>query len=302
MDSTRLKGYTLGALGAAFYGLNPLFALPLLNEGMRTPSILFFRYLLAIPLMFLLSIVCRKSLKINFKQGIILAVAGVLIGLSSLLLFESYRHMDAGIASTLLFVYPLMVAIINAIFFRERLGWIITLCLTLALVGIGLLYRGEGGVTLSFLGTMLVMGSSLSYAIYIVGVNRTEMCTMSSFTVIFYALSFGIFVFVSYFLFGETLQIPQTTMQWVDCAGLAIFPTALSFLLTTISITRIGSTPAAILGALEPVTAVLIGVAVFGEQLTPRVVCGFVLILGAVITTILAPSITARLRRARNRE
>lgn len=109
-------------------------------------------------------------------SGVALLVFGLLVGLSSVTLFEAYRYMDAGIASTLLFVYPLMVAIIMSAVFHERLKPVTIFSLATALVGIGLLYKGEGGATLSVAGTALVMLSALSYALYIVGINKTGAC------------------------------------------------------------------------------------------------------------------------------
>ena len=184
MDTRKITGYTLGFVAAATYGLNPLFALPLMADGMDTSSILFFRYLLAIPIVALMMAIRGKSAAVTAPQCGLLAIFGILVGLSSLTLFESYRYMEAGIASTLLFVYPLMVAIIMAALFHEKITSLTIFCLATALTGIGLLYQGEGGVTLSATGTALVMGSALSYALYIVGVNRTRLSKVPTLTVI----------------------------------------------------------------------------------------------------------------------
>lgn len=100
MQSRKVKGYALGFIAAATYGLNPLFALPLMNDGMDTSSILFFRYLLAIPVMAAMIIARGKSFKVTARQSVLLFIFGLLVGISSVTLFESYRYMDAGIAST----------------------------------------------------------------------------------------------------------------------------------------------------------------------------------------------------------
>ena len=72
---------------------------------------------------------------------------GLLVALSSLTLFLSYNYMAAGIASTLLFVYPIMVALIMAMVFKEKLALQTIVCMLLALGGIGLLYKSEDGST-----------------------------------------------------------------------------------------------------------------------------------------------------------
>lgn len=284
MLSDKAKGYIIGALGAASYGTNPLFALPLYAEGMTPNSVLFFRYLLAIPLMGLMLLFRRGSdqFKINGKQGILLFVMGILMAVSSLTLFLSYTYMDAGIASTLLFVYPIMVALIMALGFHEKITIATSLCIVMALTGIAMLFKKTDGTTLSVTGAVLVMMSSLSYAVYIVGVNQSKLRYMPTLKVIFYVLLFGLTVFIVKILYGNTFTLPQSVLSWVCLIGLAVLPTAVSFLCTTSAIQLIGPTPTAILGALEPVTAVLIGVLLFGETVTPRVLLGMILILLAV--------------------
>ena len=120
--NVKAKGYILGAIAAASYGMNPLFALPLYKNGMNPDSVLFFRYLLAIPILAIMVWARGQSFRIQRNQIIPLIVLGLLIALSSLTLFQSYNYMDAGVASTLLFVYPIIVALIMAVFFKERLS------------------------------------------------------------------------------------------------------------------------------------------------------------------------------------
>lgn len=293
MQSTRkLQGYLLGVVGAASYGMNPLFALPLMHNGMATSSILFFRYLLAIPVMLAMMWMRGKSVKVSWRQFWQLMVFGSLMGLSSVCLFESYRYMDAGIASTLLFVYPLMVAVIMALCFRERLSMVSIFSLIVALGGIALLYKGENGATLSAAGTILVMLSSLSYAIYIVGINKTGLSKVPTLTVTFWVLVFGLVVFAFYAAFTGGMHAPSGLLEWGCISGLAVFPTAISFLCTTIAIVYIGSTPTAILGAFEPVTAVILGILVFGETLSGREVLGLVMIVVAVMMVITGGSLS----------
>ncbi|TFU94110.1 DMT family transporter [Barnesiella sp. WM24] len=299
MNVKKIKGYALGFIAAATYGLNPLFALPLMDDGMDTSSILFFRYLLALPVMAAMIVVRGKSFKVSRRQLGLLAVFGLLVGLSSVTLFESYRYMDAGIASTLLFVYPLMVALIMAAMFHERVTPVTVLCLATALVGIGLLYKGEDGAVLSVTGTLLVMLSALSYAIYIVGVNKSQLSRVPTLTVTFYVLLFGLLIFVGDIVLKQHVTIPAGVAQWGRVGALALLPTAVSFLCTTLAITYIGSTPTAILGAMEPLTAVVVGVVVFHETLTPRILVGLVLIIIAVSLVVVGGKISVHLTAIR---
>lgn len=297
--NAKAKGYILGSIAAASYGMNPLFALPLYKAGMDPDSVLFFRYLFAIPLLGIMIKARGRSFKIQRKETFPLIIMGLLVALSSLTLFLSYNYMAAGIASTLLFVYPIMVALIMAMVFKEKLALQTIVCMLLALGGIGLLYKSEDGSTLSLIGTLLVFASSLSYAIYIVGINQTSLKNVATLKVTFYDLLFGLSLFVARLLYSGVLNTPDQWYLWANLLALAVFPTAISFLCTTGAIQYIGSTPTAILGALEPVTAIFFGIAVFGESLTVRESFGLVMIIVAVTFVIAGGNITSQLVRFR---
>ena len=297
--NAKAKGYILGSIAAASYGMNPLFALPLYKAGMDPDSVLFFRYLFAIPLLGIMIKARGRSFKIQRKETFPLIIMGLLVALSSLTLFLSYNYMAAGIASTLLFVYPIMVALIMAMVFKEKLALQTIVCMLLALGGIGLLYKSEDGTTLSLIGTLLVFASSLSYAIYIVGINQTSLKNVATLKVTFYVLLFGLSLFVARLLYSGVLNTPDQWYLWANLLALAVFPTAISFLCTTGAIQYIGSTPTAILGALEPVTAIFFGIAVFGESLTVRESFGLVMIIVAVTFVIAGGNITSQLVRFR---
>ena len=297
--NTRIKGYILAAIAAATYGMNPLFTLPLYKAGMDPDSVLFFRYLLAIPILGIMIKARGRNFKINRNEILPLILLGFLMALSSLLLFLSYTYMDAGIASTILFIYPVMVAIIMAVGFHEKLTSQSILCIVMSLVGIGLLYRGSDGSTLNLTGTLIVIAAALSYASYIVGVNRSRLNNMATLKLTFYILVFGFLLFFIRVDFGQSLHVVDKWYLWGNLLALSIFPTAISFLCTTSAVKYIGSTPTAILGALEPLTAVFFGVMVFGETLTPRLVAGILLIILAVTLLIAGSNVKTYLVRFR---
>ena len=281
--NTKVKGYVLGAIAAASYGLNPTFALPLYADGMNPDSVLLLRYGFAIPIIAAMILFRGRSFKLEKGSVLPLAALGILMSLSSLTLFLSYNYMAAGIASTILFVYPIMVAVIMSLFFKEKMTVQTILCILLATSGIMLLYRGSDGQTLSLTGTLLAIGSALAYALYLVGVNHKKVAHVATLTVTFYVLCFGVLLFAGRLLFGEgELTLPTKWYLWLDAFALAALPTTLSLLCTTAAIQMIGSTPTAILGALEPVTAVIMGILLFGEGMTGREAFGIAMILVAV--------------------
>lgn len=288
--NTKLKGYLWGAIGGATYGMNPLFTLPMYQEGISPDSVLFFRYLFAIPILALIMKFNHVDFKIKHQEIPPLVLMGIMFALCSLTLFQSYHYMDAGIASTILFLYPIIVALIMTFIFKEKLSFITIICLLMATAGIALLYKGEGGSTLSLTGTVLVIISALTYAIYIVGVNRSRLKNMNTIKVTFYVLLFGWSLFAIRSLFEGGIQTPPADKWylWGNLLALGLLPTAISLLTTTIAIQLIGSTPTAILGALEPATAIFFGITVFNETLTIRETCGLALIIIAVCMVVVA--------------
>ena len=294
-----VKGFLLGAVAAATYGMNPLFALPVHGAGMDYDSILFFRYLFAIPILGLMLLVRGHDFRITRREAGALLLFGWLMALSSLSLFLSYNYMAAGIASTLLFIYPILVALIMTCCCGERLTLRTVGCIALATGGIALLYKGSDGATLDLTGTLLVFVSSLSYAICLVGINRSTLKEMVTLKATFYMLLFGSLLFGAMLLAKGGVQTPDRWYLWGNLVALGLFPTAISLLCTTAAIHLIGSTPTAILGALEPVTAIFFGITVFGERLTGRDTLGLVLIIGAVTLVVAGGDVTLPLTRLR---
>lgn len=282
MTNNKTKGFILGAIAAASYGMNPLFTLPLYSAGMSVDTVLFYRYSLAVIVLGIMMKFQKQSFAIKRVDVLPLCIMGLLFAFSSLFLFMSYNYMDAGIASTILFVYPVLVAIIMAVVFKEKVSPITMFSIALAFVGISMLCKSPGGQILSLVGITFVFLSSLSYAIYIVGVNRSSLKDMPIAKLTFYVLLFGLSVYVVRLQFCTELQVIPTPMLWINAVSLAVFPTVISLVTMTKAIHYIGSTPTAILGALEPVTALFFGVLVFGEQLTPRIILGILMVITAV--------------------
>ena len=282
----KLRGTVCGIAAAVFYGTNPLGAMNLYADGISTNSTLFYRFGIAVIILGVMMAVQRKSFALTRRELATLAILGVFMSTSSTTLYFSFNFMDVGIASTLLFVYPVMVAVIMATFFHEKVTAATVIAILLSLAGIALLNQTGDGTSLSLWGVMLVMLSSLTYAIYIVVVNKSSL-RMSSVKLTFYVLLFGLLTIYGYTLaMGETVQLLVTPKQWLYATQLALMPTVLSLVLMVIAVHDIGSTPTAIMGAIEPITAVAIGVLVFCENFTPRLAIGIVLILTAVLLII----------------
>lgn len=279
------KGIFFGCLAGICYGTNPLGALNLYAEGLSPEVTLCYRFAFAAILLGATLLACRKSFKINKREFGVLLLLGFLFAVCAQTLFASFQFMDAGLASTLLFLYPLEVAILMALCFKEKLTAKTAVSIAVSLAGLALLYRGgEGGVALSASGLLLVFVSSLSYAIYIVVVNKAEL-KMGSVKITFYAVTFCLFFMLFYAtIFGSGFPpLPKTVGQWGWGLMLGFVPTYFSLVFMAKAIKIVGSTPTAITGALEPLTAVCIGVFVFGEAMTLRLAVGIAMILASVV-------------------
>ncbi len=289
MKKVKLLGTIYGITGAAAYGVNPLFAKLLYFGGIGVNSILFYRYSIALLILFLwLKIFKRISLKINLKECISLCILGIIFSMSSITLFKSYQYIDVGIASTLLFIYPVIVAVIMGTFFKERINKITIISIILTTIGILLLYKDKSGASLNLTGVCLVLLSACCWATYMICVKKIPILTkMNNDKLTFYVIFFGLFVYIYNLKFCTQLQLLNNPVMWLYSIGLAIIPTIISIETVNLSIKLIGSTKTAILGALEPVTAIIIGVGIFGENITIRIICGIISIIGAVVLVVL---------------
>lgn len=282
------KGILNGVIASVSYGMNPLFALPLYAQGIEVNSVLFYRYFFAVVIYFLwLKCVKKISLKIAKSELVPLFFLGIFFSLSSLTLFESFHYIEAGIACTILFIYPVIVALIMAIFFKEKITKTVVSAIFLTSIGIALLYKGKPDSVLSLKGVAIVLASAFLYAFYIVGVKSIKAIkSMNSAKLSFYVMLFGLLVYVVNLKFCTNLQSLTTITAWLFVIGLAIFPTIISLETIGVAIKLIGSTNTAILGALEPLTAIFFGILFFNESLTLRISIGVILILFGVFLII----------------
>jgi drug/metabolite transporter (DMT)-like permease len=284
--SLQTKGVVLAIISAICYGMNPLGALFLYEEGLNVNSVIFYRFIFASILLAIFMLIKKDSFYLKFKEIILLALLGLLFGISAISLFNSFLYMDAGLASTVLFIYPIFVAIIMALFFKEKNSIITILSIIFAFLGVVLLYESDGANVSNF-GIFLVIVSSLCYAIYIVIIN--QYLKISALKVTFYSMLFCTITILIHSFFDSSLNImPLVNFNmWFYTIFLALVPTIISLLFLIKAIQLIGSTSASILGALEPLTAVLIGVYVFNEKITFWLVIGIVFILFGVLLIVL---------------
>lgn len=282
------KGYILGAVAAVSYGTNPLFAVPLYEAGMDVSSVLVYRYVFATVILGVIMKVRGYSFRLPRHDMFLMMILGVFFALSSVLLFESYNYMDVGLASTLLFVEPVFLALILWIFFKERISRWTVGSIAGCLLGVLFLCNPGEGAHISARGITLVIFSALTYGIYMAMINKSRIRRLSGPALTFYSLLFGLIVFAARTgCFTEVQAVPSGVLPWTCVVGISIVPTIISLMSVAVAIQHIGSVPVAILGALEPITGILFGCLLFGEILTVRAAVGIVIIIAAVIVLVM---------------
>lgn len=284
----RSIGIINAIIGSSSYGTNPLFALPLFAHGIGVNSVLFYRYCLA-TLIYgaYIRFVKHLSFKISFNQGLALFVLAILFSLSSLTLFTAFNFIPSGIACTILFVYPIIVAVISTVFFNEKITLITVSAIVLTLSGI-IFLNNNSEVNINFKGLVYVLVSALMYALYMVGIKNIKVIRHIKKTVLtFYVMFFGLSVYIYNLNFCTELQMLNTPILWAFAFGLAIIPTIISLEATTIGIKLVGPTITAIFGALEPLTAIMFGLIFFHEIFTLKIAVGIILILIGVMLIVL---------------
>lgn len=277
-------GYPAGIITGITYGLNPLFALPLMQEGASIESILFFRYIISVLLLGAFLFLSKQSFRIDLKQAGILFVLGLLYTSSSIFLFEAFKYIASGLATALIFLYPVLVAIIM-VFLKVIPSWPVWLSIFLTFAGVVIMTQSDSTQTVSPSGVFLSLGAALAYAMFIVIINRSKTIhNISNSLLTFYALGVGAIVFFIKLLMSnsEITTGLENNMAWLNLIGLAILPTIVSTATLAVATRNIGATKASVLGVFEPITAILIGASVFGEPITTNIIVGILISMAAV--------------------
>ncbi len=293
-------GFFLGLLSSATFGLIPLFTLPLLHAGVTAESALFYRFCIAsITLWGLLAArgECFRARGVDLCK---LAGLSIMYMLAALLFFWAFSYLPSGVAATLQFLYPVMVMLIMIVFFHERFSWTIALSIVLAVSGVALLSGGpsDGGQSISLLGVGMMLLSALCNSLYIVGIQTARIPNMSGLVMTFYVMLFSAALSLVNALCTGRFQALASWRELGIAALLAVVTAVMSNLTLILAIQRIGSTMTSVLGVMEPLTAVTMGILVFGEPFSPSLAGGVALIAASVLLVMLGGQIRRFLHRA----
>ena len=287
--SSKAKGFIVALISSCTFGMIPLFSMPCLDAGMDTVTVITHRYGLGSVAMLIIMLCQRQSLKITWHDAWHIFILAIFNNLGAFTLIYGYQFMDSGAATTIQFSYPIFTCIIMMMFFHERVTLRIATAIVLAVAGVACLsgyVPGQGNI--SWIGVGIELLAGLTYAIYLVLVPVLKVRNFES-----SKLTFFVFLF-------STLQLLAVSPVAIDGGFhvateprligylllLGLIPTAISNFMLILGLKKIGSTLTSILGAMEPLTAMLIGVLYMGEQFTWLIGIGFVAIIVSVLLLI----------------
>ena len=281
-----VKGYLCAFISAFTYGLIPLFMIPIKKaESFSVDATLFYRFLIASGAILLFLCYQKQRLCISLREGLIMSILGLLYALSAEFLFLAYHYLSPGIASTIFFSYPIIVALVLVLFYKEKITFPTILSLLLVVAGVGVLSIKEGSI-INYIGLGISLLGALVYALYILIINKVRI-EASGVKISFYSMLFSsLYFWVKTLILGESIAIPSLSLVG-DITLFAIITTSLSLVALVYAVRYIGSTPTAIMGAFEPIVAVLISVGLFGEALTSSLIIGGMVIIAGVLIDII---------------
>lgn len=260
------KGYIYTALSAIIFGLMPLLTKIIIARGATSLTIPFFRvFYVTIVLFFVLKI---KKIDFHLEKRDLLSVMLTSIfgsGLTIIILNESYNYVDTGIATSLHFLYPLFVAILCCFFYGEKIKKKQIISLSFALVGIiCFMSKGNG----SLFGYLLAIASGLTYALYLVKMDKTGLVKMNAFKLSFYLALFTTIEIFTMNLYMQEVVFKMDAIAYVLLLVLALSSSFLATVLLQKGVLLLGSTRASFICLLEPVTSMIVGILWLNEALT----------------------------------
>ena len=283
----KLNGFLYGIISSASFGLIPLFAIPAMQHGMDFMNVISYRFLFATISLTVLLKIRKVSFGIQKSDLPTLLLLSFFYIISSVFLLWGYKFMPSGIATTIHFMYPVVTTVIMMLFFREKNSVARSLAILMAIAGVySLSYSDSKGET-DLLGVVIVLISAVGYALYLVAVGQRKNQSLKGLKLTFYVFLFSTMILLAGMFSTVNMHpIPDYTTAG-NLLLLAIIPTIVSNLTLIEAIKYIGATRTSVLGAMEPVTAVVVGIAVFGETFTVSIAIGIMLIVSAVTIIIL---------------
>ena len=277
--SHRWIGVLLIVISAASFGALPIFIRLAYRTGADPTTLLVLRYSIAAVVMVAIMFARKTPLpRGRILLGLVLMGAVGYVG-QSFAYFTALTMASASLVALLLYLYPAIVTMLSALFFKERLTAAKVGAVTLALVGTALTIgpTGSGRVP----GILLAIAAAVIYSVYIL-VGSRIMPHASAIAASTTVITAAAVVYIG-IVAVRGPAFPQTFSGWVDIFAIALVSTVLPIVTFLAGLERVGPTRASTLSTFEPVMSVMLAILILGETISPLQVLGGALILAAVV-------------------
>ena len=287
-----INGVFYAAVSSMSFGFSPLFSLGLIAVGLTDFDILSYRWFIAGLVLMIYAFCKKKSLRLNsFDEFWKVVLLSILRSITSVTLLLGYVNISSGIASTINFMYPVIVTICMMLFFGEKRSKVDFVAIAASIFGVYLLASGDSIIVEegnTRLGLACSLISAVSFAAYYIVLKqvKADKIEVVKFTTWIMMLSAFYFIICA-LVFNGKITIVNDIKSWAEILGLGLWATMVSNITGVKGVRRIGPTMTSVLGALQPVTAVILGVLFLGEHLYTRSLIGIIIILIAVTIIVL---------------
>lgn len=284
----KTKGIMFTILSALLFGVTPILASKTYSMGSNPETLTFYRNFLVVPILFTIMLIKKIDFKISRKTALDIVLVGCLgRGVTTLTLYSSYDYIGVGTATTIHFLYPVFVALICFVFYKEKLDLPKIFALGIACAGVMFfLEKGSGD---GLVGLVIAVVSSITYAVYMVGMDKRKLKDINPFKVSFYmaiAVAMGMLL---YNIPTKKIVFALPPKAFLYTLIVAVCTSLLAVIFLQIGIKHLNATVASIFCLFEPIACSVAGVIFLSEKMTVMKIIGSVLILSAVVLIMLAP-------------
>lgn len=277
-----LSGYIYIIASAVIFGCMPLMTKLIYAEGINSMSLVFLRNTISLPMLALIAIPFGGRFAIDKASILPTALIGALgCAITPFLLFLSYSYIPSGTSTVLHFIYPVAVVVLEIVFLRKKVMPVRILSLVLCVLGIALFYIPSGGI--NFTGAILALSSGVTYALYILFLGLFKKKDISGFVFSFFTSAFAAVIMLLFCLMSGGLTLPSSTKGWILCVIFAFIINVGAVVLFQRGTFLIGGERASILSTLEPITSVIIGISVLGDDFFVSIIIGSLLVVASSV-------------------
>lgn len=286
MERKNLVGAVCLIAATVLYGIMPLLSKTAYKYGSNGNTAAFFRFLsCTVILGIIVAVYPHLSFKVPKKAVLEILLLSVFYGITPVLLFSSYEYIGSGLASTLHFIYPVIVMLVTGLFFHAGFQKLHLVCIVFCMAGIFCFYTP--GEAMNLTGMAFAITSGCTFALYMVFLGRSSLGTYPILTVTFWLSLFSTFWIGLMGMASHSLTFHVGWQAHLAHLGLGFFSTVVALALFQKGVFLCGSVKAALLSTFEPLTGVVVGLLIYHEDLTVRIAFGIFLILISTVLLVL---------------